>query len=299
MNKVLPPHILSTHEHIKQIDLLEFLQTIKSECGLSSFRAFGHGPHVVIVLPDAKEEIYTYFKVGKGYRAVNKDEQQADLYGHVFSYKKDKYVFLLTRAAYIYPAQRQRTFVATSKENEDDFMAYRLRLEQAVVNRNEVQCNRDEKGNVIDIGVEHYGPSERVGQIHTHPDLGCFFSSTDIISNESTSQVPYAYLVCDPIRNDFLAMVGKNCEPARILFFESTEYSKSQASDFCINTCERSKSISISQVASICRDFLKNPGVHGKFRMFYDSQRRAHMKFHVRFVCPAYSAAEYELTKIE
>ncbi len=297
MNRELPPHNIPSHNHIQQIDLTRFLQTIKSECGLSAFQAFGSGQHFVIVLPDAKEEIYTYFKVGKGYRAVNIDEQQADLYGHVFSYKKDKYVFLLTRAAYIYPAQRQRAFVATSGDNEDDFMAHRLRLEQAVVNKNEVQCNRDENGYVIDIGVEKYGPSKRVGQIHTHPDLGCFFSSTDMLSNESTSQVPYAYLVCDPIRNDFLAMVGRKGESAKILFFDSTEYYKPHTNDFDLKPYDVEKRISFTQVATLCREFLKTPGVHGRFRMFYDSQRKAHIKFHARFVCPDNSATIFDITK--
>lgn len=300
MNKKLPPHKMTDQEKIPQINLRKLLKILKTESGLANYRVFGHGEHTVIVLPDVRQEFNTYFKYGQGYRAVNRDEQKAVIYGHRFIDEKGKYVFLLTRAAYIYPAVQQRTFVATSGDNADDFMEHRLRLEQATVNKYEAQYNLDKKGNVVDIGVKYFGPSKRVGEIHTHPGFCCSFSPTDRASNESTPTVPYTYVVCDPIGEDYRAMVGVEGAPAKIVFLDAGSKKISPKDWGDEDACTGNKGeVTISQVAAVCRSYLKKPGVRGKFRMFYDSKGRAHIKFNARFVCSCDAAEEFELAKNE
>lgn len=284
MSKNLPPFKTAPQTEIPRIVLRDFLQKIKKECGLAEHRIFGSGKHLVIVLPDAKDEIYTYFKVGKGRRAVNVDEQKAKLYGHLFIDEHGRYVFVITRAAYIYPAERRGTYVATSGRNEEDFMEHRLRLEQSIVNKNEARFNKSRDGNVIDFGVLLLRQSQVEGNIHTHPGFGCTPSSIDRAANESTEAKPYAYLICDPIREDFSAMVGVRGEPAKIVFFEELSGAEGEGS-------------SIARVASVCRSFLKKPGVRGRFRMFYDANGKAHVKFQARFVCSGDAADEFELAK--
>lgn len=297
MNKELAPYKVAPKVELPQINLKNFRELLKKESGLSARMVYGHGAHTVFVLPDAKQELFTYFKFGKGYRATNRDEQKAKLYGHRFIDENNHYVFLISRAAYIYPAVRGRTFVATSGKNEDDFMEHRLRTEQMSVNQHEARYNTDKNGHVIDIGVEYYGKTIIVGNTHTHSDFGCNPSARDLAANESTADIPYAYLICDPIREDFSAMVGVKAEPARIVFLDTIIEEAPRNVGYEIGSYAGKNGTGISQIATECRAFLKNPGVRGGFRMFYDANGKAHVKFHARFSCTRDSADEFELAK--
>lgn len=275
---------------VQMIIRRELLELLKNAGGLCLCKDFGHGKNLVIVLPDAKEYLFLLFQYGRGRTPFNVLEQQAKLYGHRFIDERDHYITVVTHAAYIYPSVRRGTFVATSGANADDFMEHRLRLEQSVVNEHEAQLNVDRYGRTRDPYL-CFGPSVVVGQIHTHPGLSCFFSSTDHASNESTADVPETYLVCDPIGEDFKAMIGVNGEPARILFMEYADRAPASGAE----TREDAQPDSLSMLAWVCGGFLKKRGVGGKFRMSLDSRKKAHIKFNAHYRFPdAAALAEFE-----
>ena len=69
-----------------------------------------------------------------------------------------------------------------------------------------------------------YGPSEYCLEGHTHPDLGVFWSGTDRSSGEArAAKAPVCIFVCDPIRRQMLASIGKNFENAQVIVCRRTE----------------------------------------------------------------------------
>jgi len=299
MSKPLPPYKESKRSEIPCINLNELLTLLRAESGLEVRQVCRSRKNTVILLPRAEQLIRTFFEVGQGFTAVNRDEQKAKLYGYRLKDENGKFVFIVSRAAYIYPAERRGQFVATSGANEDDFMEHRLRLEQNTYNRYETQYNTDRNGKVIDIGAQHFGHSQIIGEIHTHPGFGTFFSAIDHAANESTEAVPYAYLVCDPVRNEFLAMAGAKAEEAKIVFLAPV-CEKAEDNGVVKKGFERENiSASVSQVIKTCKAFLRNAGVRGGLRLYYDANGMAHVKFHARFARKNDASGEFEQAKKE
>ena len=142
----LPSVLLSPASSMPAMSLTELLSLLEKEGGMIVSRTFGDGRDIVVFCAQAAQEFFTQFQFGRGMTPVNCYEQQAKLYGHRIQTTDHHRVYVVTRVAYIYPAERRKTFVATSGKNEDDFFEHRLRLEQHTVNQFEMLYTKDAKG---------------------------------------------------------------------------------------------------------------------------------------------------------
>lgn len=66
---------------------------------------------------------------------------------------------------------------------------------------------------------ETFGPPCRVGFGHTHPNIGCFFSSVDRTSVFAVPGEPWITMVADPRREEILAAVGTELLTANVVTF--------------------------------------------------------------------------------
>lgn len=86
--------------------------------------------------------------------------------------------------------------------------------------KNESKFNTDVFGAQVDPFMTYCGPSEFVLEGHTHPDLGVFFSGPDKTSGAArAASSPTAIFVCDPVRRQCLAAVGKDFARAEVIMY--------------------------------------------------------------------------------
>lgn len=247
---------------------------IASRCDPVDMKVIRKGKHVAIILPRACNEINTFFNMGEQ-TPNNYLEAKAKLCGHRFIDPDGRYIFVVTKVMYIYPATREHTFVATSGSVESDFMEYRLRLELSYYNRYEKERNISKTGKEYDPFLD-YGLSEFLGDIHSHPGFGAFFSARDKSGNESTAFCPNLYMVCDPIKEEIVAMAGTKGESAGVIEFTKKKPAVSNV---------KAMSDPLTSFIESCRKFLSMEDVSGNYRLYYDVGSNAHIKVHAKIRC--------------
>ena len=239
--KVPPPPLPKQPERKKEekvypvLALNQVCEIIEAKCG-NVFVAERHGTNGgrshnhVIILPEAWEEL----KVMISYRRaspMNESEQQYSGYGHTFL-TEEGYVTTVV-SHFIQVHTMNRTPVSSSYLSKDgsmnpglDYLAY-YRDEYV---KNEAKYNRDEENYLVDPFLK-YGHSEYVLEGHTHPGLGVFFSATDRATGAAHAKdTPLCTFVCDPIRKEMLAAIGRDFVPAEVIVYEKnrTNYSDIQ-----------------------------------------------------------------------
>lgn len=193
----------------KKLTVNQVLDIIDKKCAPTVKTEFkkGTGIHTVIILPEAKEYLEAVIGYGKKMpRPYNHYEQMFHGIGHIFG-DKNGYTIVITHFIYINAYNRSGTG-AKIIDGENDGIFQRLEYERNVIRENEITCNIDENGYIIDPFVT-YGGSMLVLLGHTHPNgLDCFFSGPDKISSIDTPDFPAATFVCNPMKENMLAMVG-------------------------------------------------------------------------------------------
>ena len=204
----------------------QVLEIIDKKCAPTVKTEFkkGTGVHTVIILPEAKEYLESVIGYGKRKpRPYNYYEQMFHGIGHIFG-DENGYTVVISHFIYINAYNRSRTG-AKIIDGENDGIFQRLEYERNVIRENEITCNVDENGYIIDPFVT-YGGSMLVLLGHTHPNgLDCFFSGPDRISSIDTPDFPAATFVCNPMKENMLAMVGGD-ENTRVILCSKKKISE-------------------------------------------------------------------------
>lgn len=214
----LPAIVVPAVKELPCLSAAEAFMLIKHNCAAMRPLLFGKGNDFVFILSKPWQRIKVFFDYGEK-TANNRYEAKANLYGHRFVDRYGHYIDIVSDVEYIYAAARSETHVAISTDGVSDFMQYRLKAEHNIYNRFENERNIDRDGKLFDPFLS-YGPSEYLGDIHTHPALGAFFSGTDHANSGSTPSRPNLYIVCDPINEEFAAMAGADKRPMHIVICE-------------------------------------------------------------------------------
>lgn len=267
----------------KPMDLVEVPtrmvpSTIQNNCMPFEVDTYGEGHHVLYIIPEAYCEFSEYIKYGRK-RACNAHEQQYIGLGHDFIDHNGRIQTVVTRIIPIYSASRGPTHAKAISEGNDAVLDV-LENERNIQNRLEAEYNTDENGYTIDPFLS-YGPSKVVLFGHTHPNLGCFFSSVDHRSNYSTPTSPIVTFVCDPIRKEMKAMVGIGCEPMKIVVCRPKIAGTAPAAQRATAPREYSVEDLWQRVSTIANMLLQQAGVNGNFDCHRDRRGRTHMQFHI------------------
>lgn len=251
---------------------------IWANCAPFEVDIYGEGKHELHIIPEAYPEFSEYVKYGKK-RACNAHEQQYIGLGHDFIDTNGSIQSVVTRIIPIHSASRGPTHAKVISEGNDAILDV-LENERNIQNQLETKFNIDENGYTIDPFL-NYGPSKVLLFGHTHPGLGCFFSSVDHRSNYSTPSSPIVTFVCDPIRKEMKAMVGVGCEPMKIFAYRP----KAAGSDPSSRRASASQEYSLAglwqRVSTIANLLLQHTGVTGNFDCHHDRRGRTHMQFHI------------------
>lgn len=252
--------------------------TIQSNCAPFEVDTYGEGHHVLYIIPEAYCEFSEYVKYGRK-RACNVHEQQYIGLGHDFIDANGRIQTVVTRIIPIYSASRGPTHAKAVSEGNDAVLDV-LENERNIQNQLEAEYNTDENGYTIDPFLS-YGPSKVVLFGHTHPDLGCFFSSVDHRSNYSTPTSPIVTFVCDPIRKEMKAMVGNGCEPMKIVACRPQNAGTAPTAQRTAALREYSVEDLWQRASTIANMLLQQAGVNGNFDCHHDRRGRTHMQFHI------------------
>lgn len=284
-----PPDLpISDKSHYKKkIDLTEVPakmvpSTIHAKCSPFNIDAYGEGSHVLYFLPEASVELDCYVQYGKK-RATNAYEQQFIGLGHNFIDSNHRIQTVVARIIPILSASRGPTHAQVISENNDAMLGL-LENERRIQNKLESKYNIDENGYSIDPFLEH-GPSKVVLFGHTHPGLGCSFSSVDHRSNYSTPSAPIVTFVCDPIRKDMKAMVGVNCEEVKIIVCRPKSLNPTASSLYTAVPQNLTVENLRQRVSELASSLLQQAGVIGNFSCHHDWRGRTHMQFKIKY-CP-------------
>lgn len=83
---------------------------------------------------------------------------------------------------------------------------------------------------------EKFGAPCRVGFGHTHPNIGCFFSSVDKTSIFAVPGEPWITMVADPRREELLVAVGSEMRIANVVTFKNKKKETTNNSNKCSNS---------------------------------------------------------------
>lgn len=280
-----PPDLPTSGKKIcrKPMDLTEVparmvFSAIQANCTPFEVDTYGDGHHVLYIIPEAYREFSEYVKYGRK-RACNAHELQYIGLGHSFIDSNGSIQPVVTRIIPIYSASRGPTHAKAISEGNDAILDV-LENERNIQNQLESEYNTDENGYTIDPFL-NYGPSKVVLFGHTHPDLGCFFSSVDHRSNYSTPSSPIVTFVCDPIRKDMKAMVGIGCEPMKIVACRPKLAISAPAAQHASAHREYSVEDLWQRISTIANMLLQQAGVNGNFDCHHDRHGRTYMQFHI------------------
>lgn len=254
--------------------------TIQANCAPFDVEAYSDGSHVLYFLPEACAELNHCVQFGKK-RASNAHEQQFIGLGHDFIDSNHRIQTVVTRIIPIFSASRGPTHAKVISEGNDAMLEV-LENERKIQNQLESEYNTDENGHTIDPFLE-YGPSKVVLFGHTHPDLGCFFSSVDHRSNYSTPSTPIVTFVCDPIRKDMKAMIGVSCESMKIIVCRPKAIASTTTPQRTTAPREFTVDELWQRVSAVANLLLQQAGVNGNFDCHHDWRGRTHMQFKITY----------------
>lgn len=238
------------------------MDIIAAHCGddVCIAEKHGSGKHKVIILPDAAQQFGAMIGYGRK-SPVNACEQVYNGYGHIYK-NPDEDSWLIIVKAFIEIKTTNRSAVSASagfsadgKPNPGlEFLEY----DHMMLEKYERSRNSDADGNMIDPFLKDNMPSTYVLFGHTHPDLGCTFSKTDLKTGraKAAADIPVVMFVADPVRREMKAVIGKSFEDAEVFVYGRG--AKTPAAE---------AKIGAEEIVRLASAFLQKKGVRGKVRM--------------------------------
>lgn len=218
----LPERRSRKERNYVELSLEEVREIIESKCGdVCVVETHGEGQNKVIILPEAFQE----FKVLVSYRRrspMNERELMFTGYGHFLTDKMGHTIVIVKH--FIQTLTTIRTPVSASilgpNGEPNPTIQYTEYIREEFLER-EKTYNKNENGYEVDPFIDMCGNSEYVMEGHTHPDLGVFYSYADRESGAARAAVsPVCIFVCDPVRQEMLASIGRNFEKAEVIVYD-------------------------------------------------------------------------------
>ena len=256
----------------KNLSLNKIDQIIRNKCGKAVQRDV-HGKqskHSVILLPSAMRELEAFIHWGEQH-PNNQDEQQFRGLGHYFVDAGGAATVVVSNIQYVYSASRSKTH-AKIISGLDTSIYERLNEELAIINKRASTANTDRDGFELDPFVL-YGKKEAVLWGHTHPNLGVFFSQTDLDGHLAPEDTPRISLVCDPHRLEMCAIVGIRKENAQVIIYRNTNTSERLHESMHVDSDKKDDLLALTEAATI---LIKNglPGGYMKQRRIWRNKLR-------------------------
>lgn len=214
----------------------EIRAKIQEQCGETHASEYGEDPCNLFILPEAAEELKSIVYYGKR-RAVNCYEQQFQGMGYFF-YDSDIINVVVNHFLYIYPAKRTEISSAIVVGDENISMYDCLERERDIYEKLAAKFNVQDDGSLLDPFISQ-GKMQAVVFGHTHPNLGCFFSTVDLANTGASAEFPSCSLVVDPIQEDMKAIVGVDNISAKVTVYEY------------VNSCELQTDLNIMEETNI------------------------------------------------
>lgn len=197
------------------------LSVIKSGCGsVRIYGRHGKGENKVFILPEAFRELSVMISYGRR-SPMNKNEQKFVGLGHWLKDERGHMITVVSHFIEIMTTNRTAVGASNLGPNGEynpglDFLEYHR--EEFL--RYEAEYNTDAHGCTVDPFLKLCGPSEYVLEGHTHPDLGVFYSRTDMVSGGArAAKSPVCIFVCDPVRREMLGSTGRDFAPTEVIVF--------------------------------------------------------------------------------
>lgn len=264
MTARLSPPVVHKLPPLPVMDLNDAICLLKSKCAPFETNVVSEGANVAFVLPQAVNEMKTFFNVGQ--RTPNNYlEARAKLFGHKYRDSDGKLIFIVTKCMYIYCPIREHTFVQTTIDGAPDAMEFYLKRELDFFNKYELQIAYDASGFEFDPFIQSGGVSQIIGGIHSHPGFGAFNSEIDYAENESTVNCPQLYMVVDPIKVEYDAICAVGGEKCGIILLENIPEPKKEESK-------------LSTFINAGLELLNSDGVDGNWRLTYDKNNVCSVK---------------------
>ena len=149
-------------------------------------------------------------------------ECQYLLYGYYFAHEDKSFTSVVT---YVFPLPsvcRESGFTQRTSM-EDKSCVHQIRMQEEFLKSFSRSHNRDLKRNAPLNPLErHFGAPYDVGEGHTHPSLGVFWSNTDRANVHARGNEPYVNIVVDPHKcpAEVLAGIGSKLAPCRVEFMD-------------------------------------------------------------------------------
>lgn len=270
----LPPRPITPSRTYPVLSAVEIAAVIKKNCGSFQAERHGKGRHYVFFLPEAAEELTMMVSYGRR-SPMNHLEQKYIGLGHFFLEKDGRVNVVVSHFLQVHTMNRTRSSASGLGPNGEnnpglDFLEY-YRDEYL---RDEKRFNRDAQGCVVDPFLE-YGPSEYCLEGHTHPDLGVFWSGTDRSSGEArAAKAPVCIFVCDPIRRQMLASIGKNFENAQVIVCRRTAKAAAKEAPHPAETEHPMPEFPVEALMELASRCLRMDGAKGTVRCVTGKLRR-------------------------
>lgn len=275
----LPNRTKITPREFAVLSLNDISRIVEERCGnVFVLERHGEGSNHVIILPEAFQEfksIVSYHRVSP----MNRCEQKYIGLGHFFADKEGNISVVVSHFIQFHTMNRTTISASSLGPNGErnpgvDFLEY-YRNEYI---QSENVYNTDAFGFSVDPFVDKYGHSEFVLDGHTHPNLGTFFSNTDIQSGTAhAGQLPVCIFVCDPIRGEMLGRIGKDFSDAQVIVYDR-ELCVDLLNPVCFASLERRTLF--NYIMALIHTYLNRPNTKGKakFRIVGNGKERAFIK---------------------
>lgn len=150
----------------------------------------------------------------------NATECQYILYGYYFEHPDKSFTTVVTRVIPLISALRECGFVQRSTEDDRTSIRHLSMQEQYLrdfSHSHNVDLKREAPLNPLEA---RFGPPSDVGEGHTHPGLGVFWSDIDWANVHARAGEPYINIVIDPHKApaQVLAGMGPHLEACRVEF---------------------------------------------------------------------------------
>lgn len=217
MSKLLPLHTKHSFPILSKNEIDSIIRKIGKNVNV--IESYREGKHTVFFLPQATSDILHITDYGRRSPKNHKEQKLQGL--GIFFQDEQGYINVVVSHALEIPTRNRSAVSAATLEKDGswnpglDFLDY-YRSEYI---EHERLYNIDEHGNIVNPFLG-YGNSEYAINIHTHPDIGTFFSTPDRNNAKArASYAPIVSMVIDPVRREVLAGVGQNLEDAEIRFY--------------------------------------------------------------------------------
>lgn len=264
------------HKSYPVASLKEVINIIRQKCGVNFIsERHGNGDNKVVILPEAMRELEVMISYGRR-SPMNVKEQKYTGYGHFLMDENGLFIVIVSH--FIEIQTMNRTAVSSSNLGPNgeynpgiDFLEYHR---EEFLNA-EMKYNTDAYGYLVDPFIELCGPSEFVLEGHTHPDLGVFYSGTDMESGIArAAAAPVCIFVCDPIRKEMLGSIGKEFAKAEVIVFTHNRVFMEKHSN------EKRLLSPSDEIVTLTKQCLRIPGTTGyiRFRAINNGKRTLRIK---------------------